>query len=176
MAPVATSSHNEHPAQAGAGSAQPSEAADAIYASKGVSLSKQDAAATATTPSKPHSLLPAASIPKILGTVRCLAADLVQQFNGGHPGTAMGAAAIGVALFASGIENGGMRYNPKDAQWINRDRFVLSAGHACLFQYIFLHLTGYRTWTLGMLKRYHSRDFIGSQAHGHPEIECEGSR
>jgi dihydroxyacetone synthase len=49
-----------------------------------------------------------------------------------------------------------------------------SNGHACLLQYIYLHLCGYPTWTLEMLKRYHSRDFLHSQAAGHPEIEFEG--
>ncbi|MCO5549785.1 hypothetical protein L7F22_003259 [Adiantum nelumboides] len=107
--------------------------------------------------------------PEVLATVRCLAADLVQQFNGGHPGTAMGAAAIGLALWGDI-----MRFNPNNPNWLDRDRFVLSAGHACLLQYIYLHLCGYKTWTMDMLKRYHSRDFIGSQSAGHPEIEFEG--
>lgn len=101
--------------------------------------------------------------------MRCLTADLVQQYNGGHPGTAMGAAAIGLALWGDV-----MRFNPKNASWLDRDRFVLSAGHACLLQYIYMHFSGYPTWTLDMLKRYHSRDFVGSQAAGHPEIEFEG--
>jgi dihydroxyacetone synthase len=56
----------------------------------------------------------------ILSTIRCLVVDLVQQFNGGHPGTPMGAASIGLALWGNA-----MRFNPKDASWINRDRFVL---------------------------------------------------
>lgn len=59
--------------------------------------------------------------PEVLASVRCLAADLVQQFNGGHPGTAMGAAAIGLALWGGDI----MRFNPSNPQWIDRDRFVL---------------------------------------------------
>lgn len=60
------------------------------------------------------------SAPEILATVRCLAADLVEQFNGGHPGTAMGAAAIGLALWGKA-----MAFNPGNAGWVNRDRFVL---------------------------------------------------
>ncbi|KII95646.1 hypothetical protein PLICRDRAFT_34572 [Plicaturopsis crispa FD-325 SS-3] len=103
----------------------------------------------------------------VVNTIRCLAADLTQQFKGGHAGTVMGAAGIGMALWRHA-----MRYNPKNPKWFNRDRFVLSAGHACLFQYIFLHLTGYDAWTLNELKRYHSPDF--GIAAGHPEIEFPG--
>ncbi|KAF9266495.1 transketolase [Marasmius fiardii PR-910] len=104
----------------------------------------------------------------VLRTIRCLVADVVQQFKGGHPGTAMGAAAISVSLWRDV-----MRFNPKDGLWFNRDRFVLSAGHACLFQYIALHLVGYDVWTLNEIKRYHSRDFQTSRAAGHPEMEQE---
>ncbi len=103
-----------------------------------------------------------------LREIRCLAADLVQQFKGGHPGTAMGAASIGMALWGSA-----MRFNPADGTWPDRDRFVLSAGHACLLQYIYLHLTGYKAWTMDMLKHYHSPDFKTSLAAGHPEIDPE---
>lgn len=55
-----------------------------------------------------------------LATVRCLSADIVQQFKGGHAGTAIGAAASAIALFRDV-----MRFNPKDDQWFGRDRFVL---------------------------------------------------
>ncbi|KWU46944.1 transketolase [Rhodotorula sp. JG-1b] len=104
----------------------------------------------------------------VLATIRCLAADIVQAYKGGHAGTPMGAAAIGVALFREA-----MRYNPRNPLWLNRDRFVLSAGHACLLQYINLMLAGYEAWTLDEVKRYHSRDFKTSKAAGHPEIEQE---
>lgn len=103
----------------------------------------------------------------VVNTIRCLAADLTQQFKGGHPGTAMGAAAIGVALWKHTL-----RFNPKNPTWFNRDRFVLSAGHACLWQYIQLHLSGYEAWTLDALKKYHNPDF--GIAAGHPEIEFPG--
>ncbi|GAA5823358.1 hypothetical protein JCM11251_007579 [Rhodosporidiobolus azoricus] len=102
----------------------------------------------------------------VLATVRVLAADIVQAYKGGHAGTPMGAAAIGVALFRDI-----MRFNPRNPLWLNRDRFVLSAGHACLLQYINLMLVGYKDWTLDEIKRYHSRDFKTSKAAGHPEIE-----
>lgn len=104
----------------------------------------------------------------MLATIRVLAADIVQAYKGGHAGTPMGAAAIGVALFRDT-----MRLNPADPLWLNRDRFVLSAGHACLLQYINLMLVGYEKWTLDEVKRYHSRDFKTSRAAGHPEIEQE---
>ncbi|KAJ7641468.1 Transketolase, thiamine diphosphate binding domain-containing protein [Roridomyces roridus] len=103
----------------------------------------------------------------VLNTVRILGADLTQAFKGGHPGTVMGAAAIGVALWRHL-----MRYNPKNPDWFNRDRFVLSAGHACLWQYIHLHLTGYEAWSIDALRQYHNPKF--GIAAGHPEIEFPG--
>ncbi|GAA6018867.1 hypothetical protein JCM10207_000268 [Rhodosporidiobolus poonsookiae] len=109
-----------------------------------------------------------ASASLLLATIRCLAADIVQAYKGGHAGTPMGAAAIGVALFRDA-----MRFNPHNPLWLNRDRFILSAGHACLLQYINLMLAGYKAWTLDEVKRYHSRDFKTSKAAGHPEIEQE---
>ncbi|KAH8827170.1 transketolase [Flagelloscypha sp. PMI_526] len=103
----------------------------------------------------------------ILNTIRCLTADLVQEYKGGHPGTAMGAASIGMALWKYS-----MRFNPKNPEWFNRDRFVLSAGHACLLQYIYLHFTGYEAWTMDVLRSYHSPKY--GIAAGHPEIEFPG--
>ncbi|WWC70483.1 transketolase [Kwoniella pini CBS 10737] len=105
----------------------------------------------------------------VLNTIRCLAADLCQQYKGGHPGTVMGAAAIGIALWRYE-----MKYNPANPEWFNRDRFILSAGHACLFQYLFLHFSGYEAWTLDQVKNYHSPKTYGSMAAGHPEIEYPG--
>ncbi|KAF2774551.1 transketolase [Teratosphaeria nubilosa] len=104
----------------------------------------------------------------VLRSYRCLIADLCQQFNMGHPGSAMGMAAIGVALWKYV-----MKYSPKNAEFFNRDRFVLSNGHACLFQYSFLHLTGYKNMTFEQLASYHS-DRWDSYCPGHPEIEHEG--
>ncbi|CUM48370.1 unnamed protein product [Debaryomyces tyrocola] len=102
-----------------------------------------------------------------LKTIRCLVSDLVQQYNGGHPGGAMGMAAIGIVLWKYIL-----KYNPKNANWFNRDRFVLSNGHTCLFQYVFLHLVGYESFTMDQLKKYHAPEV--SQCAGHPEIEFEG--
>lgn len=77
-------------------------------------------------------------------------------------------AAIGVALWRYV-----MRYAPHSPDFFNRDRFVLSNGHTCLFQYAFLHLTGYRAMTFDQLKSYHS-DRVDALCPGHPEIEHEG--
>ncbi|KAL6229651.1 hypothetical protein BDW75DRAFT_249445 [Aspergillus navahoensis] len=104
----------------------------------------------------------------VLKTFRLLIADLCQQFGGGHPGGAIGMAAIGVALWRYV-----MRYAPHTPDFFNRDRFVLSNGHTCLFQYTFLHLTGYKAMTLEQLKSYHS-EREDALCPGHPEIEHEG--
>ena len=77
-------------------------------------------------------------------------------------------AAIGIALWKYV-----MRYSPSNPDYFNRDRFVLSNGHTCLFQYTFLHLTGYKAMTLDQLKSYHSARY-DSFCPGHPEIEHEG--
>jgi dihydroxyacetone synthase len=104
----------------------------------------------------------------VLKTLRLLVADLCQQFNGGHPGGAIGMAAIGVALWRYT-----MRYASHKPSWLNRDRFILSNGHTCLFQYVFLHFAGYREMTFDQLKSYHSSR-EDSLCSGHPEIEVEG--
>ncbi|USP76422.1 hypothetical protein yc1106_03696 [Curvularia clavata] len=104
----------------------------------------------------------------VLKTFRLLIADLCQQFNGGHPGGAIGMAAIGVALWKYV-----MRYAPHTPDYFNRDRFILSNGHTCLFQYTFLHLTGYKAMTFDQLKSYHS-ERVDALCPGHPEIEHEG--
>ncbi len=68
-----------------------------------------------------------------INTVRVLSADAVQKANSGHPGTPMGLAPIGHVLWTKV-----MNYNPKDPEWANRDRFILSCGHACMLQYSYL--------------------------------------
>lgn len=103
--------------------------------------------------------------PYILKVFRVLIADLVQQFNGGHPGGAMGMAAIGVALWKYVLN-----FSPNNPDYFNRDRFVLSNGHACLFQYAFHHLVGYKHMTMDQLKTYHSTH-LESYCPGHPENE-----
>jgi transketolase len=95
-----------------------------------------------------------------IDTIRALSMDAVQKANAGHPGTAMALAPLAYTLFKHNLT-----LNPKDPAWANRDRFVLSAGHACVLQYSLLHLTGY---DLGLddLKQFRQ---WGSRTPGHPE-------
>lgn len=102
---------------------------------------------------------------RVLKVFRVLIADLVQQFNGGHPGGAMGMAAAGIAIWKYAL-----RFSPNDPDYFNRDRFVLSNGHTCLFQYAFHHLVGYKHMTMDQLKTYHSAR-LDSYCPGHPENE-----
>lgn len=95
-----------------------------------------------------------------INTVRVLAADAVQKAKSGHPGTPMGLAPIGHILWSES-----MNYNPKNPAWANRDRFILSAGHACMLQYSFLYLTGYDL-TLDDIKNFRQ---LHSKTAGHPE-------
>lgn len=95
-----------------------------------------------------------------INTVRVLAADAVQKANSGHPGMPMGAAPMGDVLWTHS-----MNYNPKNPKWPNRDRFILSAGHGSLLQYIYLYLTGYDL-TLDDLKSFRQ---LHSKTPGHPE-------
>lgn len=97
---------------------------------------------------------------KGINTVRVLSADAVQKANSGHPGTPMGLAPIGDVLWTKV-----MNYNPKDPNWPNRDRFVLSAGHACMLQYSYLYLTGYDI----SLKDLENFRQLHSRTAGHPE-------
>ena len=95
-----------------------------------------------------------------IDTIRTLAMDAVQQANAGHPGTAMALAPLAYLLYTKHL-----RHNPADPSWPDRDRFVLSAGHACILQYSALHLTGYDL-PLEQLKRFRQ---WGSLTPGHPE-------
>ncbi len=93
-------------------------------------------------------------------TVRTLAIDAVQKADSGHPGAPMGLAPVGWTLFA-----GHLRHSPNNPDWANRDRFVLSAGHASMLLYALLHLTGY---DLPMEQITAFRQ-LGSMTPGHPE-------
>jgi transketolase len=95
-----------------------------------------------------------------IDTIRGLAMDAVQRANSGHPGTAMALAPLGYTLFKRFL-----RCNPRDPHWPDRDRFVLSSGHACVLQYSLLHLTGYE---LGLEDLEQFRQW-GSRTPGHPE-------
>ncbi|GET23315.1 transketolase [Prolixibacter denitrificans] len=95
-----------------------------------------------------------------INTIRTLAMDAVQKAGSGHPGTAMSLAPAAYVLW-----NNIMKYNPKNPHWFNRDRFVLSNGHASIIQYIMLHLTGYHV-SMEDLKNLRQ---WGSKTPGHPE-------
>ena len=95
-----------------------------------------------------------------INTIRTLSMDAVQRANSGHPGAPMGLAPLAYVLFTRV-----MRHNPSDPDWPDRDRFVLSAGHASMLLYSMLHLTGY-PMTLEDLKNFRQ---VGSPTAGHPE-------
>ena len=94
-------------------------------------------------------------------TIRTLAMDAVQQANAGHPGTAMALAPLAYLLYTEVMD-----HNPANPHWPDRDRFVLSAGHACILQYAALHLSGYNL-SLEELKRFRQWE---SLTPGHPEV------
>jgi transketolase len=95
-----------------------------------------------------------------IDTIRALAMDAVQKANAGHPGTAMALAPLGYTLYRHVL-----RLNPADTAWRDRDRFVLSAGHACVLQYALSHLCGFDL-TIEDLQSFRQ---WGSRTPGHPE-------
>jgi transketolase len=95
-----------------------------------------------------------------INTVRALAMDAVQQADSGHPGTAMALAPVAYVLWQRHL-----RYNPTNPDWFGRDRFVLSAGHACMLLYAALYLTGYDL-SLDDIKQFRQ---WGSRTPGHSE-------
>ncbi|MBN1566142.1 MAG: transketolase [Anaerolineae bacterium] len=97
---------------------------------------------------------------KCINTIRMLAVDGTQKANSGHPGLPMGAAAMAYVLWTRFL-----KHNPRDPKWINRDRFILSAGHGSMLIYSLLHLTGYDV-SLDDLKNFRQ---WGSITPGHPE-------
>lgn len=96
-----------------------------------------------------------------INTMRFLAVDAVEKAGSGHPGAPMGAAAMAYVLWQRYL-----KHNPSHPQWVNRDRFVLSAGHASMMLYALLYLTGYDL-TLDDLKNFRQ---WGSKTPGHPEF------
>jgi transketolase len=98
-----------------------------------------------------------------INTIRTLSIDAVQKANSGHPGAPMGAAPMAYLLWTRH-----MRYSPTQPDWPDRDRFVLSAGHASMLLYSMLHLTGYDL-TLDDIKQFRQ---WGSRTPGHPERHC----
>lgn len=97
---------------------------------------------------------------KAINTIRFLAVDAVQKANSGHPGTPMGAATIAYTLWDRFL-----KHNPRNPEWPNRDRFILSPGHASMLLYSLLYLTGYDI-SLDDLKQFRQ---WGSKTPGHPE-------
>lgn len=97
----------------------------------------------------------------LANAVRMLSAEAVEKAKSGHPGAPMGMAEMGVILWKDA-----MKHNPVNPQWLNRDRFVLSNGHASMFQYSLLHLTGYAV-SLEDLKNFRQ---LHSKTPGHPEL------
>ncbi|RMG81052.1 MAG: transketolase, partial [Chloroflexi bacterium] len=95
-----------------------------------------------------------------INTIRTLSIDAIQKANSGHPGLPLGAAPMAYTLWTRYL-----KHNPKNPQWANRDRFVLSAGHGSMLLYALLHLTGYDL-PLEEIKNFRQ---WGSKTPGHPE-------
>lgn len=113
--------------------------------------------------------LPVEILSKAANVARGLAMDAVQACQSGHLGLPLGCAEIGAVLYGHAL-----RHCPDDPRWLNRDRFVLSAGHGSMFLYAWLHLTGYDL-SIEEVKRFRQ---LGSKTPGHPEfhdtpgVEC----
>lgn len=96
-----------------------------------------------------------------VNAIRFLGIDAIEKSKSGHPGVVMGAAPMAYSLFTKH-----MRVTPKVPNWINRDRFILSAGHGSMLLYALLHLSGYQEMTIEELKQFRQ---WGSKTPGHPE-------
>ena len=100
---------------------------------------------------------------QLSNAVRFLSIDAVQKANSGHPGMPMGMADVATTLFKYHL-----RFNPKNPDWINRDRFILSAGHGSMLLYPLLHLTGYESVSIEDIKNFRQ---LNSICAGHPEYQ-----
>jgi len=97
----------------------------------------------------------------LANAIRFLSIDAVEKANSGHPGMPMGMADVVTILFKYYL-----KFNPKNPSWLNRDRFVLSAGHGSMLLYSLLYLTGYKSISLNDIKNFRNLDSICA---GHPE-------
>jgi transketolase len=103
----------------------------------------------------------AASSKTMANAIRALSMDAVQKANSGHPGAPMGLADVATVLFSKFL-----KFDPTAPNWPDRDRFILSAGHASMLLYSLLHLTGYKDMTIEQIKNFRQ---YGSITAGHPE-------
>jgi len=106
--------------------------------------------------------LPREILATAANVARGLAIDAVHASQSGHLGLPLGCAEMGAVLYGHAL-----RHCPSHPEWMNRDRFVLSAGHGSMFLYAWLHLSGYREMTLDQIKRFRQ---LGSETPGHPEL------
>ena len=97
----------------------------------------------------------------LANAIRFLSMDAVEKANSGHPGMPMGMADVATVLFKYFL-----KFNPFNPSWLNRDRFVLSAGHGSMLLYSLLYLTGYKSISLSSIKKFRQ---LNSICAGHPE-------
>ncbi len=120
--------------------------------------------AQATTESKANTN-PDLDLKQMANAIRALAMDAVQAANSGHPGMPMGMADVATVLYTKFL-----KFDPKNPEWPDRDRFVLSAGHGSMLLYALNYLTGYEKITLDQIKNFRQLGYITA---GHPEVELD---
>ena len=97
---------------------------------------------------------------ELSNTIRFISIDAIEKANSGHPGLPMGMADVATVLFKYYL-----RFNPKNPSWINRDRFVLSAGHGSMLLYSLLYLTGYKSISIKDIQNFRQLNW---NCPGHP--------